>query len=79
MIDTLNLIFISEFGPQQKMEGASYSIEQWLRNINNYNRLQRECEKIWSQYYTDPQYDIERAFRLVATRLCGVVSADEHQ
>jgi hypothetical protein len=79
MIDNLNLIFISAFGPQQKMEGASYSIEQWLRNSNNYNRLQRECEKIWTQYYTNPQYDIERAFRLLATRLCGIVTASQQQ
>ena len=70
MIDFLNLLLISRYA--SSVASSSESVNHWLKTKSNYDRLQHECEKIWSHYADDPAYDAERAFKVLGKRLAEV-------
>lgn len=72
MIDTLNLLQIKRFESTACSETSWEFINHWLRTERNYNRLQQECEKIWSHCVDDPCYDAERAFKVLGQRFLEV-------
>ena len=69
MINILNFFLLKEYTTQQP---AVEVIESWLEEKNNYERLQYQCDKIWNNCTSNPQYDVERAFRVLSKRFAEV-------
>ena len=76
MIDALNLLLLKKYEATPVGEASWEFIDHWLKTGRNYDRLQQECEKIWSRRSNDPGYDAERAFRLLGQRFVGVCSQE---
>ncbi len=75
MINILNFVLIQEHISQN----APFEIiENWLQNESNYNRLQLQCDKIWNHCENNPQYDAERAFRLLSQRFLEVCHFEQN-
>jgi hypothetical protein len=72
MIDSLNLLLIRRFESASSAASSGEFINHWLKTRNNYDRLQHECEKIWSHYADDPGYDAERAFTVLGKRFVEI-------
>lgn len=72
MIETINLLLLKKFEDSHQQNQTSDFINHWLMNSQNYQRLQRECDKIWAHQIEDEYYDAERAFKIVGQRLLGV-------
>ena len=72
MIETINMLLLKKFEDSQDQHQSTDFINQWLLNGQNYQRLQSECDKIWSHLFEDERYDTERAFKLLGQRLSGV-------
>jgi hypothetical protein len=72
MIDAINLLLLKKYEESAYPEASEESINTWLQQGQNYQRLQRECEKIWGHSIHDEKYDAERAFRVLCQRLIGV-------
>ena len=72
MIDALNLLLLKKYETTPFTDASGEFINHWLKAGHNYERLQRECEKIWDHYSNDPNYDAERAFRVLGQRFIEV-------
>ena len=71
MIETINMLLLKKFERSIANESEEY-INRWLTNVQNYQRLQRECDKIWLHQFNDERYDVERAFAVLGQRLFGI-------
>lgn len=76
MIETLNFLLIRKYECPPLMDTSPEFINRWLKNSRNYERLQAECEKIWSHCHDDPNYDAERAFTVLGRRFIGVCRSE---
>lgn len=72
MIETINLLLLKKFEETCLPAGSDEFINRWLMNGQNYQRLQRECDKIWLHQFDDDCYDVERAFKVLGQRLLGI-------
>ena len=72
MIETINLMLLKKFEETSLPDGSGEFINRWLMNGQNYQRLQRECDKIWLHQFNDDRYDAERAFKVLGQRLLGI-------
>ncbi|MDH4092089.1 MAG: hypothetical protein OEV74_06170 [Cyclobacteriaceae bacterium] len=72
MIEILNLLLLRKYASPPLMEMSGDFIDRWLKARRNYERLQRECAKIWNHCSGDPNYDTERAFQVLGRRFIGV-------
>ena len=72
MVDMLNLLLLKKYEATPFTDTSGEFIDHWLKTPRNYDRLQHECEKIWSQSSNDPGYDAERAFRVLGQRFIEV-------
>ena len=72
MIETINMLLLKKFERSALPDGSYDFINRWLVTGENYQRLQRECDKIWLHQIEDECYDAERAFKLLGMRLIGI-------
>ena len=72
MIETINLMLLKKFEGTDLPDGSGEFINRWLTYGQNYQRLQRECDKIWLHQFDDDRYDAERAFKVLGQRLLGI-------
>ena len=72
MIETINMLLLKKFEGSALPDGSGEFISRWLMTGENYQRLQRECDKIWAHHFEDEGYDAERAFKVLGQRLLGI-------
>jgi len=72
MIETINMLLLKKFEGPALPDGSDDFINRWLMTGDNYQRLQRECDKIWLHQFEDECYDVERAFTILGLRLLGI-------
>ena len=72
MIETINMLLLKKFEESSVTTDSDEYVNRWLLNDQNYQRLQRECDKIWLHQFEDERYDIERAFKVLGQRLFGI-------
>jgi hypothetical protein len=66
------MLLLKKFEESSVAANADEYVNRWLVNDQNYQRLHRECEKIWLHQFEDERYDIERAFKVLGQRLLGI-------
>lgn len=79
MVEALNLILIRKCKDLLESSPDDERVERWLREDDNYSRLQTECEKILSFFISNPDYNVERAFTVLTRRVCSLASASFSQ
>ena len=72
MIETINMLLLKKFEDPGLPDGSGDFINRWLMTGENYQRLQRECDKIWLHQFEDERYDAERSFKILGMRLVGI-------
>jgi len=72
MIEIINMLVLKKFEGSGLPSEADEFINRWLLSGENFNRLQRECDKIWIHQFEDENYDAERAFKTLGQRLLGI-------
>ncbi len=72
MTETINMLLLKKFEGSALPDGSGEFINRWLMTGENYQRLQRECDKIWVHQFEDECYDAERAFKVLGMRLLGI-------
>ena len=72
MIETINILLLKKFEESHPPDKTGESIASWLTRGQNYQRLHRECDKIWANRFENESYDTERAFKLLGQRLLGI-------
>jgi hypothetical protein len=72
MIETINMLLLKKFEESRPAADSDEFVNRWLMNDQNYQRLHRECDKIWLHQFEDERYDVERAFKVLGQRLVAI-------